>query len=112
MATLLKASAISFKLSALSITPKKTSLSMDKAVNEWLDYIADFQDRMAIAMTEGNASSNTEVKQNTFNRIVDSLQFNETVQGLQDLGKEGKVTAEMLNDPKYDVSSSVEGLDI
>ncbi len=74
----------------------------EKAVNEWLDYIADFQDRMAIAMTEGDASSNAEVKQNTFNRIVDSLQFDETVQGLQDLGKEGKVTAEMLNDPKYD----------
>lgn len=68
----------------------------DKAVNAWLDYIADFQDRMAIAMGGDNA------KTNTFNRVVDNWQFDETVQGLQDLGKEGKVTAEMLNDPKYD----------
>ena len=68
----------------------------DKAVNEWLDYIADFQDRMAIAMGGDNA------KTNTFNRLVDNWQFDEIVQGLQDLGTQGKVTAEMLNDPKYD----------
>lgn len=68
----------------------------DKAVNEWLDYIANFQDRMSIAMGGDNA------KTNTFNRVVNNWQFDETVQGLQDLGKEGKVTAEMLNDPKYD----------
>lgn len=74
----------------------------DKAVNEWLDYIADFQDRMAIAMSKDDASSNAQYKTNTFNRVVDNWQFDETVQGLQDLGKEGKVTAEMLNDPKYD----------
>ena len=74
----------------------------DKAVNEWLDYIADFQDRMAIAMSKDDASSNAQYKTNTFNRVVDNWQFDETVQGLQDLGKEGKVTAEMLDDPKYD----------
>lgn len=74
----------------------------DKAVNEWLDYIADFQDRMAIAMSKDDASSNAQYKTNTFNRVVDNWQFDETVQGLQDLGKEGKVTAEMLNDHKYD----------
>ena len=68
----------------------------DKAVNEWLDYIADFQDRMAIVMGGDNA------KINTFNRLVDNWQFDEIVQGLQDLGTQGKVTAEMLNDPKYD----------
>lgn len=38
----------------------------DKAVNVWLDYIADFQDRMAIAMGGTNA------KENAFNRIVDN----------------------------------------
>ena len=74
----------------------------ERAVNEWLDYIADFQDRMAIAMSKDDASSNAQYKTNTFNRVVDNWQFDETVQGLQDLGKEGKVTAEMLNDPKYD----------
>ena len=68
----------------------------DKAVNEWLDYISDFQDRMAIAMGGDNA------KTNTFNRLVDNWKFDDTVQGLQDLGAQGKVTAEMLNDPKYD----------
>lgn len=67
----------------------------DKAVNAWLDFIADFQDRMAIAMGGTNA------KGNAFNRLVDNWQFDETVQGLQDLGEQGKVTADMLNDPKY-----------
>lgn len=67
----------------------------DKAVNEWLDYINDFQDKMAISMGGTNAKSNA------FNRIVDNWQFDSIVQGLEDLGKEGKVTAEMLNDPKY-----------
>ena len=68
----------------------------DKAVNEWLDYIADFQDRMAIAMDGNNA------KTNAFNRIVDNWYFDDTVQELQDLGEQGQVTADMLNDPKYD----------
>ena len=68
----------------------------DKAVNEWLDYINDFQDQMAIAMGGSNAKSNA------FNRIVDNWKFDNVVQGLEDLGKEGKVTAEMLDDPKYD----------
>lgn len=67
----------------------------EKKVNEWLDYISDFQDRLAIEL-DGNNS-----KQNAFNRVVDNWQFNDTVQELQDLGKEGKVTAEMLDDPKY-----------
>lgn len=67
----------------------------EKKVNEWLDYISDFQDRLAIELDGNNA------KQNAFNRVVDNWQFNDTVQGLQDLGKEGKVTAEMLDDPTY-----------
>ena len=67
----------------------------EKKVNEWLDYISDFQDRLAIEL-DGNNS-----KQNAFNRVVDNWQFNDTVQELQNLGKEGKVTAEMLDDPKY-----------
>lgn len=68
----------------------------DKAVNEWLDYIADFQDKMAIELGDDSA------KINAFNRIVDSTQFDDTVQGLQDLGEQGKVTADMLDDSKYD----------
>ena len=68
----------------------------EEKVNEWLDFVNDFQDRMAIAMGGGNAETNA------FNRVVDNWQFDEVVQGLQDLGKEGKVTAEMLDDPKYD----------
>ena len=67
----------------------------EKKVNEWLDYISDFQDRLAIELDGNNA------KQNAFNRVVDNWQFNDTIQELQDLGKEGKVTAEMLDDPKY-----------
>lgn len=68
----------------------------DKAVNEWLDYINDFQDKMAIAMRGENA------KTNAFKRLVDNWKFDETVQLLQDLGKQGRVTADMLNDSKYD----------
>lgn len=68
----------------------------EKAVNAWLDYIADFQSRMAIAIGGDSA------KTNAFNRLVDNWQFDDTVQELQDLGAEGKVTADMLNDPKYD----------
>lgn len=67
----------------------------EKKVNEWLDYISDFQDRLAIELGGNNA------KQNAFNRVVDNWQFDDAVQGLQDLGKEGKVTAEMLDNSKY-----------
>ena len=74
----------------------------ERAVNEWLDYIADFQDRMAITISKEDAEANARYKANTFNRLVDNHQFDDTVQGLQNLGKEGKVTAEMLDDPKYD----------
>ena len=68
----------------------------EEKVNQWLDFINDFQDKMAIARGGDNA------KTNAFNRVIDNWQFDDTVQGLQDLGEEGKVTAEMLNDPKYD----------
>lgn len=68
----------------------------DEKVNEWLDYIHDFQDKMAIAMGGDNA------KENAFNRLVDNWKFDDLLNPLQQLGKEGKVTAEMLNDQKYD----------
>ena len=68
----------------------------EKKVNAWLDFISDFQDRMAIAMGGNNA------KTNAFNRLIDNWLFDDTVQGLQDLGKEGKVTAEMLEGSEYD----------
>lgn len=75
---------------------KNPSTDDEKAVNEWLDYINDFQDRMTIAMGGTNA------KANAFNRLVDNWQFDDIVQGLQDLGEKGQVTAKMLDDPKYD----------
>lgn len=73
----------------------------DEKVNEWLDYINDFQDKMAIAMGGDNA------KENAFNRLVDNWKFDELLNPLQKLGKEGKVTFDMLTDsagkvlPKY-----------
>lgn len=67
----------------------------EKKVNEWLDFINDFQDKMAIAMGGQNA------KENAFSRLVDNWKFDELLNPLQKLGKEGKVTAEMLNSPKY-----------
>lgn len=74
---------------------KNPTTDDEKAVNKWLDFINDFQDKMAIAMGEESA------KTNAFNRLVDNWQFDSLVQDLQDLGKQGQVTAEMLNDPKY-----------
>lgn len=71
----------------------------DEKVNEWLDYINDFQDKMAIAMGGDNA------KENAFNRLVDNWKFDEVLNPLQKLGKEGKVTLEELkkrmNDPVF-----------
>ncbi len=67
----------------------------EKAVNEWIDYINDFQDRMAIAMGGDNA------KTNAFNRVIDNWKFDNIVQELQDLGEQGKVTANMLDNSKY-----------
>ncbi len=75
---------------------KTPSTDDEKAVNEWLDYINDFQDRMTIAMGGTNA------KTNAFNRLVDNWQFDDVVQGLQDLGEKGQVAAKMLDNPKYD----------
>ena len=68
----------------------------ERAVNEWLDFAYDYRDRMMIALGGDGA------KESAFNRVVDNWQFDEVTQKLQNLGKEGKVTAEMLNDPKYD----------
>ena len=71
----------------------------DKKVNEWLDYINDFQDKMAVAMGGENA------KENAFNRIVDNWKFDELLNPLQKLGKEGKVTLDDLksrmSDPAF-----------
>lgn len=75
---------------------KNPSSEDDKAVNEWLDYINDFQDKMAIAMGGTNA------KTNAFNRVINNWKFDSVIKELKVLGKEGKVTAEMLDDPKYD----------
>lgn len=68
----------------------------DRKVNEWLDFVNDFMDEMAIAIGGDGA------KQNAFNRIVDNWQFDDVVQHLQTLGEQGSVTADMLDDPKYD----------
>ena len=66
---------------------KEPSNEEENAVNEWLDYVYDFQDKMAIAMGGQNA------KTNAFNRLVDNYVFDEALQGLQDLGEQGEVTA-------------------
>lgn len=70
----------------------------DRKVNEWLDYINDFQDKMAVAMGGENA------KENAFNRLVDNWKFDELLNPLQKLGKEGKVT---LDDLKSRMSDPV-----
>ena len=71
----------------------------DKKVNEWLDYINDFQDKMAVAIGGENA------KENAFNRLVDNWKFDELLDPIQKLGKEGKVTLDDLksrmSDPAF-----------
>lgn len=74
----------------------------DKAVNAWLDYINDFQDRMAISMGGENA------KTNAFNRLVDNWQFDDALQGLQELGEQGKVTADDISKALEDPDESLE----
>ena len=68
----------------------------DKKVNEWLDYINDFQDKMAVAMGGENA------KENAFNRLVDNWKFDELLDPIQKLGKEGKVTLDVLKSKMSD----------
>ena len=68
----------------------------DKRVNEWLDYINDFQDKMAVAMGGENA------KENAFNRLVDNWKFDELLDPIQKLGKEGKVTLDVLKSKMSD----------
>ena len=68
----------------------------DKKVNEWLDYINNFQDKMSIALGGKNA------KENAFNRLVDNWKFDGALQGLQDLGKQGKVTGQILKEKMGD----------
>ena len=67
----------------------------EKKVNEWLDFIEDYKDKMMISLGNENA------KTNAFNRLVDNWYFDDTVQELQDLGEQGEVTADMLNNQKY-----------
>ena len=72
------------------------SSSDEEAVNQWLDFIYNFQDEMAIAMGGDDA------KQNAFNRLVDNWNFDDTLQNLQDLGEQGSVTGDMLDNSNYD----------
>ena len=67
----------------------------DKKVNKWLDFINDFNDKVAILTNGENA------KTNAFNRLI-TTSFNETTTELQKLGEQGKVTAEELSDERYD----------
>lgn len=81
-------------MKGVSYTPGAVAGSVEAEVNAALDYIGDFQDRLAIASGGKNA------KTDAFNRLI-TQQFSDTTDGLKELGKEGKVTADMLNDPAY-----------
>lgn len=66
----------------------------EKKVNEWLDYIGDYQDKIAI-LSEG-----TNAKQNAFERLTNN-KFDKTTKELKELGEQGKVTADDLQSDKY-----------
>lgn len=69
--------------------------SDEKAVNEWLDFINDFNDQMMIAMGQSKA------KENAFNRLIYGG-FSNATSELKNLGKQGEVTAKHLADSRYD----------
>lgn len=66
----------------------------EKAVNEWLSFIDDFNDKMMIAM------GTTGAKENAVNRLILG-DYAEVTKDLQLLGEQGAVTADNLADPKY-----------
>lgn len=66
----------------------------EKAVNEWLSFIDDFNDKMMIAM------GTTGAKENAVNRLILG-DYAEVTKDLQALGEQGAVTADHLADPKY-----------
>ena len=67
----------------------------EKAVNNWLDFINDFNDKLMITMGQSGA------KENALNRLIFGS-FSNATSELKELGKQGQVTAEHLKDPKYD----------
>lgn len=66
----------------------------ERSVNIWLDYINDFQDKLNIALGGDSAKSHA------FTRVI-TTSFNDVTSGLQELGKQGKVTWDMLQDAAY-----------
>ncbi len=74
---------------------KNPTTEDEKAVNAWLDYINDFNDRLVITLGGDNA------KENTISRLLDTS-FANIGEKLKELGEKGDITAEMLNSPEYD----------
>lgn len=72
----------------------------DKKVNNWLDFINDFTDKLAIATTEGTEKANLQGV--AFKRIFNKSEFDELRNELSSLSKTGELTAESLNSSKYD----------
>lgn len=67
----------------------------EKKVNEWLDFINDFNDKLMITMDHPKA------KENALNRLIYGG-FSNATSELKNLGKQGEVTAKHLTDPRYD----------
>lgn len=66
-----------------------------KQTNAWLDTYYDIQDKNAILFGTDGA------KESAIYRLMDTS-FADTTKDLKKLGKQGKVTADDLGDPKYD----------
>lgn len=64
----------------------------DKKINDYLDYINNFQDQLAIAMGGNNAV------QNAVNRIWNQEQFSAATQSLNELAKQGNLTQQSLSE--------------
>ena len=89
-----KAAQLSSDMEGISYISNPTT-DDEKAVNEWLDFINDFNDKMMIAMGQSKA------KENALNRLIFGG-FSNATSELKNLGKQGQVTAKHLEDSRYD----------
>ena len=64
----------------------------ERKVNEYLDYINDFRDRVAIE------TSGTDAKYNAFTRILNKDEFSDIKSQLESLGDVGELTGEKIKD--------------
>ena len=67
----------------------------EKAFNEWYTFYDNLGDKIL------KVSEPEKYRENKFNKIFDTKEFKDTKKEFEELGKQGQLTAEKLNDPQY-----------